>query len=297
MRGRKGKTVVGVITVIDEEFKAAQTALGATQRFGTTQYFHEPSGPDRFVLVKQGDRGNVPAEKTASALIEHWQPEIVLLVGIAGALVGGGASLGDVVVADYIHYGDFRKLTEGQDALRFAAYDQPTVSLREVHLEPLKIVGGWSARLTAPRPVPKRGFIDWARARPAPAPGKSKIEIGAIVAGEKVVGDPDHPEQARLFVTFDNAAGVDMESFGFARAVHDARFDPGYNPRMSVIRGISDMVERKLPAPDPKTALRRAMPARLTGVGTNNEQRKVWKRYAAAAAAAFAAEVVDECAP
>jgi nucleoside phosphorylase len=84
--GRIGKTVVGVITIIDEEFEAAKAALAATERCQDPprKYWHQPGHSGRFVLVRAADRGNVPAGEVTRSLIEHWQPDIVLLVGIAG---------------------------------------------------------------------------------------------------------------------------------------------------------------------------------------------------------------------
>jgi nucleoside phosphorylase len=281
--GRHGKTTVGVLTVIDEEFDAARTALKADQRYGSTRYFHASPSTERFVLAKMADRGNGPAQEAARAMIEHWRPDIVLLVGIAGALDTGPANLGDVVIGDYIHYGDFRKITGGEDALRFAAYDQPTVSLRIDNVEAIKAQRLWGSRVTMVSPE------GGSAAMPA-------VEVGGIVAGEKIVGDPDHPEQQRLFVSFDSAIAVDMESFGVARGVHNARSEPDYNPRLSVIRGISDLVHRK-PQRDIRAALLARTPIKNTTVAVNDQQRRIWKKYAAHTAACFAAAIVDEVAP
>jgi nucleoside phosphorylase len=289
--GRHGKTTVGVLTVIDEEFEAAISALGANQRHGATRYFHAAPSPERFVVTKMPDRGNGPAQEAARAMIEHWRPDIVLLVGIAGALDGGPAGLGDVVIADYIHYGDFRKITEHEDALRFAAYDQPTVSLRVDSAEAIRAQQLWVSRLTS---GPPDGGVSAVAGRASS--DLPHVEVGGIVAGEKVVGDPDHPEQQRLFVSFDSAIAVDMESFGVARGVHGARSEPDYNPRLLVIRGISDLVHRKRPR-DLRGVLKARMPIKNTTVTVNNEQRRVWKSYAAHTAASFAAAIVDEVAP
>jgi len=83
---------------------------------------------------------------------------------------------------------------------------------------------------------------------------------------------------------YGDALAIDMESYGVARAVHEARSDPGYNPRLLVIRGVSDLVHA---APegedgDDDTA------------EVNNDERARWKNYAAASAAAFAAATISE---
>ncbi|MEA2232386.1 MAG: adenosylhomocysteine nucleosidase [Solirubrobacteraceae bacterium] len=102
-RGRHGKSVVGVLTVIQEEFDAAKAALGANSRFKKTRYWHGDGGTDRFVLAKMPDRTNVPAAESARDMFEYWRPDVLVLVGIAGGLSSGDAGLGDVVVPDYLH--------------------------------------------------------------------------------------------------------------------------------------------------------------------------------------------------
>lgn len=282
-RGRHGKTTVGILTVIPEEFKAVQLALAADFRHPRSRYVHAADGHRRFVLAMMADRGNVAAGEATRDLFEHWRPDIIMLVGIAGALSSSEAGLGDVVIPDYIHYGDFRKITESGDALRFAAYDQPTVSLRTDTVEGLRYEAGWIETITEPRPAradagTSVGVVD--------AP---KVEVGGLVAGEKILGDPDHSEQERVFVSFDNAIAVDMESFGVARAVHHQRVAADYNPRLTIVRGVSDIVARRVGGEQPENSRPGTTP-----VEVNSKQRNTWKRYAAATAAAFAAAVVDE---
>ena len=241
------------------------------------------------------DRGNGPAQETTRALIEHWHPDIVLLVGIAGALDTGPAGLGDVVIPDYIHYGDFRKITEGSSMPSVAAaYDQPTVSLR--HRQRRRDRDRGQVALAPDRDAPCTSGLLARIAGRNEQPRAPRVEIGGIVAGRRFSATPTMPSRSGSSYQLDHAIAVDMESFGVARAVHDARSDPGYNPRLSVVRGISDMVHRK-PHRDIKGALLPRMPAKTTAVDINNQQRKVWKRYAAATAAALAGAVVDEVAP
>jgi len=282
--GRHGKTTVGILAVIREEFEAVKLALSADVRHPRSRYFHAADGHGRFVLGMMADRGNVAAGEATRDLFEYWRPDIVMLVGIAGALSSGDAGLGDVVIPDYVHYGDFRKITEAGDALRFAAYDQPTVSLRTDTVEGLRYEAGWTDRIAEPRPQRRDGDPG------GDVAGVPQVEVGGLVAGEKVLGDPDHPEQERVFVSFDNAIAVDMESFGVARAVHHQRVAADYNPRLTIVRGVSDIVERRLGGEDEPEPPKGGM----TPVEFNSEQRTRWKRYAAATAAAFAAAVVEE---
>ena len=150
--GRYGKTTVGVLTVIQEEFDAVKAALAATRQRPRTRYWHGEAGHARFVLAKMADRTNVAAAEATRDMIEHWRPDVVMLVGIAGALSSGDAGLGDVVVPDFLHYGEFRKLTEAGDDLRFAAYDHPSVTLRADIVEGVRERGAWTGNVRADRP-------------------------------------------------------------------------------------------------------------------------------------------------
>jgi nucleoside phosphorylase len=173
------------------------------------------------------------------------------------------------VIADYVHYSEYTKVVPGTPLRRYATYDQPSVSLRQRHAEPVLNRNGWQDTITVNRPVD----------------GRPKAVVGAIVAGEKVLGDPKAEAQRYVAHTFDNAIAVDMESFGVGRAVHDVRREVDYNPRLLIIRGVSDTVEID------EVILGGATPE-ADGQTDNNAQRREWKDYAAASAAAFASEIV-----
>jgi hypothetical protein len=232
------------------------------------------------------------------------------VVGIAGGVFGRGPALGDVVVPDYLHYGEFRKLSGRGDHRRYYAYDQPSVSLREDHVDPVRYSGAWRARI----------------GQQPPQACASNVVIGGLVAGEKVLGDPTHEEQRKVLRDFGSAVAIDMESVGAARAVHEERRWADYNPRLLVVRGISDFVRGadedpamsigvpRLPrnlreavdglvrAPQRARALLRdaeriVRPGQTDSLAAqrtaeNSAERGVWKDYAAAVAAAFAAELV-----
>src|SRR3546814_19273268 len=85
----------------------------------------------------------------------------------------------------------------------------------------------------------------------------------------------DHKEneyQCRILKEFDKELAVDMESYGLARGVYNARSTRHYNLNYLIVRGISDLVDQE----------------------GNNEQRIKWRGYAAATAAAFTVSVCDE---
>jgi nucleoside phosphorylase len=251
---------VGVLTIIEEEFSAARQIFEATQEVAGTAYYR----PERegIVIRQAADRSNVPAAEMTLKLVEDYRPEVVMLVGIAGGIAGrADVAVGDVVVPNYLHYGEFMKITGRGELRRYYAYDQPTVSVREAHVEPARVADDWTRHAYAERP----------------GEGAAKVITDrSLVAGEKVLGDPSHRDQQRVANEFTDAVAIDMESIGVARAMHVSRDAVDYNPRLVVVRGISDIVQIE------------------EHVEVDAElQRAEWKPYAACTAAAFARELAD----
>jgi nucleoside phosphorylase len=211
--------------------------------------------------------------------------EVVLVCGIAGGISGrDGLDLGHVVVADYLHYVEFRKLSAGADLPRHYAYDQPSAGVVARHC----------------RPHCRDLDLDAATGLEAPARDDGQewppmVHYGPIISSEKLLGDPSHPAQKDAAARFDNALAVDMESVGVARAVHEERNDVTYNPRLAVIRGISDLVHAELlPAvPEEEDPQFEDDGTRYAEVQHNQNQRTQWRPYAAAAAAAVACGVAE----
>jgi len=86
------------------------------------------------------------------------------------------------------------------------------------------------------------------------------------------MGDKENTYQCQILDEFDKAIAVDMESHGLARAVYTARATRYYNLNYLIVRGISDLVATE----------------------GNDEERRLWRNYAAASAAAFTVAVVDQ---
>jgi nucleoside phosphorylase len=257
--GREGSAKVGVVTILPEEMEAAQRILECTENIPGTPYFvrgGHREGPYDVILRQSSGRTNIPAFEAVRDLIEDFFPAYLLLVGIAGGIAGrDGIALGDLVIANYIEYSEFAKVVPGQVLRRREPYDHPSLFLRASIAEPLA-KSGW------------REMIDVA----CPSDVPPKVLTGPIVAGEKVLGDPDNEYQRGVLEYFDHAIAVEMEAFGFARALFHARRMVHYNPQGLVVRSISDLVNTE----------------------ANDETRKKWKLYASATAAAFASAVVNQ---
>jgi nucleoside phosphorylase len=279
--GRYGTARVGILTIVDAEFDAVRTILGGAQQvleIENTSYYSPTVGStgDPEVVLAQADRSHLPAMGAGRNLLEDFRPEVVLVCGIAGGIAGrDGIDLGHVVVADYLHYAEFRKLSAGSDLPRHYAYDQPSASVVSGHCRP------------------HCRDLDLEAATPLGAPGRGENQVwppyvhyGPIISSEKLLGDPSHPAQQDAAARFDNALAVDMESVGIARAVHEERNDVTYNPRLAVIRGISDIVH-SAPLSAGTTGSDSANDAG-SQAQENHDQRTEWRPYAAAAAAVVA---------
>jgi len=261
--GRKGHAVAAIVTILDEEFDAVRAAIGVESELTGTRYFARkqltPTSWD-VILGQPTDRSNIPCSNFVGEIIEDFRPQVLLLVGIAGALCDGengreGLKLGDVVIADSVSYVEFLKVTQTGTFLRHFPIDQPSVHLR----------GAVSQQIA--RSFALRDVLAVAAPDSAVTP---KIHIGQIVSGEKVMSGIDSPVQAELLKPFDKALAVDMESIGMARMVCERRTSFWYNPRYAVVRGISDLV----------------------GIAGNAEVRDAWRKYAAHTAAVVAAEFI-----
>jgi nucleoside phosphorylase len=258
-----GRARVGILTVIPEEFDAIREVFQIHANIPGSQYYvgalNQMSEWD-VVATQCMDRSNIPATVDVAEFIDDFRPQILVLVGVAGGLCDqgiprDGIALGDVVIANYVSYVDFVKITHEGVFVRHYALDHPSIALNR----------GVSLALKNRGPVVSHVH------KPDGGDNLFRIHIGEVVSGEKIMGGLDDPLQTKLLAPFDKALVVDMESIGMARMVCDRRSSFWYHPRYAVIRGISDMV----------------------GVAGNNETRGQWKLFAATSAALVAKQFID----
>jgi nucleoside phosphorylase len=262
--GRLGTARVAILTIVEPEFQAVQRQLKADSEVPGTEFVTPNPTTLDVILAKSRDRGNVPAGEATASLLEKFRPEVILVCGIAARIAAidrDAVMLGDVVVPAYLHYAEYVKHSPGKHLRRYAAHEQPATDLRATLAEPVRRNNGW------------RESIDVAR------PGTGEPEVwteGGLVAGERLLDDPGSPLQQAVVEDFSDAVAVDMESFGVARAVHHARTEVTYNPRLLVVRGMSDTVSV---GKDEDT--------------DNDAVRRLWRPYAASVSGAFVRHLVD----
>jgi nucleoside phosphorylase len=259
IKGRRGSARVVVITVVDDELNQLRPVLSCTRNIPGTSYWIRDAQPkpNHDVVLKQlADRGNIASQEAANEVIEDFRPHFLLLVGIGGGIAGrDGTDVGDVIVVDYVDYYEFRKLEGGKSMPRKMPYDHPSKLLRADIARPIISDGDWANTISHARP---QG-------------GVCKGIIGNLITGEKLLADQTNQTQRELLDEYDKAIAVDMEACGLARAVFAARVSVHYNVQYAVVRGVSDLVD----------------------AADNDAMRKLWRPYAANAAATFAARMID----
>jgi nucleoside phosphorylase len=171
------------------------------------------------IAVACAGSGNVASALNTFSGVGEFRPEVILFVGIAGGLKD--VSLGDVVAGDKIYYYE-----SGRDEDEFkprAKFGMPSHALSEAAKAVIK-KASWVARIKNPTSM-------------APEP---TALLGAIAAGENVVGSTKSQTFQLIRKLYSDALAVEMEAYGFHAALKEANLSQGL-----VIRGISDLIDNK----------------------------------------------------
>jgi nucleoside phosphorylase len=161
--------------------------------------------------------GNAGAAADAERVIEYFDPEAALFVGVAGGIKD--VDLGDVVVSDDVflyHTG------KAEDEFRARPHGyRPTADLVS-NARATKSEGKWQDRI-----------IGGNERRP-------DALVALIVAGEQVVASTRSEAYEVIRRFYDKAVAVDMEAGGFLRGTYGNR-----QVASLVVRGISDLLSNK----------------------------------------------------
>jgi nucleoside phosphorylase len=162
--------------------------------------------------------GNVEAAIEVGRAIDHFKPDILLFVGVAGGIKN--VAIGDVVAATKIYGYESGKVGDNHFSTRPELGNSTYALVQRAKREAKK--DDWLGRLDS----------EVAR--------KPRVFVGAIAAGEKVVASKQSGFFNFLQSSYNDALAVDMEGYGFLSA---AFAHPDI--KSIVIRGISDLLEGK----------------------------------------------------
>lgn len=175
------------------------------------------------VSVIEAGMGNERAALETERAIQALDPALVLFVGIAGGMKDD-VRLGDVVVPYKVYTYDY-----GKDGNRFHSRPEAPEPSYRAFQRALSIGrdSAWHETIRLPAGV--------ALHKNAP-----RVSMKAIAAGGKVVAGLESRTADLIREHFSDAVAVEMEGYGFLRALH------AHPHRQAlIIRGVSDLVDHK----------------------------------------------------
>ncbi|WIX85828.1 tetratricopeptide repeat protein [Amycolatopsis sp. DG1A-15b] len=237
-----------VLTALNLEFRAIRALLETREHHvhdsGTVFEIGGIPGVDSTVVVAVVGEGNLDAGVLAERAIATFSPSAVLFVGIAGSLKSDVA-LGDVVVATKVYAYHGGKQTD-EFLARPRSWDAP--HQLEQLARHLDMLGEWADQLPEGRGT------------------NPLVHFKPIAAGEVVLDSLESPTAQLLRRHYNDAAAVEMEAAGVAKAGHLNRGTP-----VLVVRGISDRADG----------------------GKASSDQGGWQEIAAANAAGFAVGLIE----
>lgn len=189
---------------------------GTVYRVGS---FNVAPGTELRVAVAEIGPGNTGAAHEFERAAEHFKPEVVLFVGVAGGLKDVG--IGDVVAGSKVY-----NLEWGKVANRFQVRQdvgECNYAIEQLARDIAK-GRGWRKQIIGPRSTRK----------------VPKAFVGPIASGEKVFSNTNHPLFRQLKANFSDALALEMEGCGFMKSARA-------NAQVTAmdIRGISDLIDGK----------------------------------------------------
>lgn len=213
-----------MLTALSEERNALVEVLGLDETHGwqgSVLRWGQVGGA-RVLSLPIGSMGNVGAAQAATMAINVWNPETLMLVGIAGGFrdAADDLALGDVLVPDQIIGYESAKVKDSFVSRRYQSYRASWDLLQIAHEVS---AGTWAEGIKASRP---------ANSVPRAVP---KVFWDPVLSGEKVVANKALIEELRA--DWPKAVGVEMEGLGCAL--------PAYRqgPQFLMVKAVCDFAD------------------------------------------------------
>jgi nucleoside phosphorylase len=221
------KVDAAIITALADELDAV---LGQLDRFRT---IHAPDGRIyyeattkhncKLVVTCMTSMGTIDAALVTNDLLALYEPNRVLLTGIAGAL-SDDVALGDIVVAEQVVDYELGKIRDKETELRWSVYRNDPIFLHK-----------------AKQYKTEHWKDDILLQPPATAPKKFKpaVHFGVVMSGNKVIASRDAGKSLLSF--WRRALAVEMEGAGVGAAVYRHNREIPF----TLVKGISDRADSK----------------------------------------------------
>jgi nucleoside phosphorylase len=209
-----------ILTALAVEYRAVREHLtGITEQTHPKGTVYETGHFEEWeVLIAETGPGNQSAAVEAERAIQHFAPNVLMFVGIAGGIKD--VQLGDVVVATKVYGYESGKVAK--EFLPRADVASSAYSLEQ------------RARSEAKKP-------DWTeRIKNTRKEARPAVFVKPIAAGEKVISSTQSELYMFILKVYSDAVAVEMEGRGCLTAVH-----ANADVQAVIVRGISDLIDGK----------------------------------------------------
>lgn len=230
-------TDVGIITIVSQETRAVLKQLDIDPkddiiRNGKSFYEGHFESAEKSVhkvaLTQQLEQGNRSVIMAYNALVNNYNPKLIVVLGIAGC-ISDDMELCDVVIANQVLYYENRKETQGKTNRRGDIF-KIGAKLKQ-YINKLFLIYDEPAVLSASSESYNDNF---------------KIVAGPIGSGEAVIADSASKVKDWLVKVNSKTMALEMEAGGFLQAYYeDELTDKQPSLGALVIRGISDHADVK----------------------------------------------------
>jgi nucleoside phosphorylase len=228
---------IGIITIVSQETRAVLKQLDIEptddiirngKSFYEGHFESADKGVHKVALTQQLEQGNRSVIMAYNALVNNYNPKLIVVLGIAGC-ISKDMALCDVVIANQVLYYENRKETPDKTNRRGDVF-KIEAKLKQ-YINKLFLIYDEPAILSASKESYKEKF---------------KILAGPIGSGEAVIADNASEVKDWLVEVNSKTLALEMEAGGFLQAYYeDGLTDNQPSLGALVIRGISDHADAK----------------------------------------------------